>query len=625
LNVIAEVNTRMSVPRRERVGSESEELKIIKKKYAAMLPTVLESEAIHELDPYLTYSKVKSPWVDFGTIDDRGNATGWSVWTNENAMLCGRYPDSICIRWRGEVMTVREMIQRDGIDCMPTKAAALFSANYKEMTVLPYFDPANMMLPNEKRLKEYFYFSVVDDAEDRIRVEITKSFEPQITLSVGGKDLGFQYKEGCRHKIDQVTSHQLYAMYFSMMWQKPRFVDEDYYAANSYGMWTIDAHINQIDRVLKMIPSDVVIVAPGDGIGVVSRVRDNVVAGDLYVNSMTHKNVRKESILSTIVRGKECKESKVFLLSYITKFMTDDDWKELVNEKVIIVDSNQEIVSQLTQTLYYCGPGVVSYGVKSIVSDCWEFRKKHVNVNYTENLLTASGFDVECDSPALSYILTLAPGKRLFPLNQKMREYLLEHGVEPVNKPIGVRLVNKLEMVRDGAFFSPLGKYVTLNCPIVDLQVVHVLPYRTLLRTSIMNRKIIEQLGVTFYSEGAYYYFYYDKEEEKSFGYEYHDRCQSVKGNVRFGNVPLKPIGVMREGRSIFLYTEKKTYQFGLTREGFVATEQLDQIEDINVEILSSMLQYVPMNERQMWKKYGRQTTGWGDFKKKFKVQEMNK
>jgi hypothetical protein len=261
--------------------------------------------------------------------------------------LCGKYPDSICIMYNYEVLTIRELIDKVTMEIFPSDMGAIFSQYYVTGFV-PALTCTVSVLPREKKRKEFKYFSVTGPNYTFIRVEdAEKEFEPHILINYDGKDVSFQYKEGCCGELDPAIASQLFAMYFSYQWKKPRFKDEEYYDLPSYGLWTVDAHINQMERVLEGVPKQIMVVAPGDGIGVVSRVRDKVIAGDMAVNCMTHFNVKKESITSTIARGKAYENKKIFILSYVSAFMTDSDWDALKDEMVVVVDAYHVIRAEI--------------------------------------------------------------------------------------------------------------------------------------------------------------------------------------------------------------------------------------------------------------------------------------
>jgi hypothetical protein len=282
------------------------------------------------------------------------------------------------------------------------------------------------------------------------------------------------------------------------------------------------------------------------------------------------------------------------------------------------------LLEQKFSWLAIVGPGVVAYGVTGLISDMWEFRKKKVNVNYTENLLVQPAWDVETDSPALSYLLTVAPGKRYFPLNERMYDYLIEYGITPVDSPSGVRLVNKIEDLRDGGFFAPLGKVVTSVVPIVNIITEEPLPYRMLMRTPVSEevREILRQTAVTyFFARDGYAYFFFDKEERKSFPYAYTTRATMRKGNLSFSDVQLRGPWVMKENSRLIVFDCERQYHWGLTSQGFINVDKLEDIKNVTPELTRNLLQYIPLADRQMAGGYVRRDQGWAAFKKKIRQQ----
>jgi len=296
-------------------------------------------------------------------------------------------------------------------------------------------------------------------------------------------------------------------------------------------------------------------------------------------------------------------------------FLTDDDWRELANQKVIIVDSTHVVRHDLEQRLHKCGPGVVSYGVTGIVSDVWEFRKKRVEINYTENLLNGAGYDVHVSSPALEYLVTYAPGKVYYPMNERMRDYLIDSGVVPSLEPTGVVLVNRLQDYVPGCYFAPIGKMVT-SIPCVDVTVLSKLPYRTVLSCPFMGRDLFKGTRVTSVIDRNLILFFFDKESRSTVEIKSASVNHCTSLSIEFGDFPVPGVFLKKEVKSIVLYVSGRTYKFGLTSKGFISTDKLADVEDPTTEMINLLAPYVPESERQVWKGYRGSRGSWAEFKK---------
>jgi len=252
------------------------------------------------------------------------------------------------------------------------------------------------------------------------------------------------------------------------------------------------------------------------------------------------------------------------------------------------------------------------------------FGKKRVEVNYTENLLTSEGFDLSSDSPATNYLLTLAPGKKYYPMNERMREYLKCYGVVPVDSPTGTVLVNRLdELVKIGkGFFSPIGREVR-EIPVVDVSSHQVLPYRTVMRTDVMHRGVFANLPMITSKEiDGFIYFFVPYEGTRSYDYELIDRTSVVKGQIKFGDVVLPRMAAFKEGRKITVYIGAEVHVFGLSTKGFMDTDELDRFQEPVIEIIELFKPYIPVHEKQAWELYVGRRGAWTEFKKK--VREFN-
>jgi len=348
---------------------------------------------------------------------------------------------------------------------------------------------------------------------------------------------------------------------------------------------------------------------------------DNVIAGDAKPCAFSHASVKTESITATILRGKEEKKEKVFILSYVSAFMTSDDWEMLSDEKVIVVDNHHVIREGMRHRLKIAGPGVVAYGIANVVSDMWEFRKKEVVINYSENLLNRKCYDVAADSPPVHYLLTVAPGMSLYPKNEKMKDYLTESGVAPALHPCGVSLVNRLEDLRSGDYFAPIGKEVVGRFPVVVLGPKLEVPYRTVMCTPEDGyaSKKLSQMKITHCVRMGYAYFYYDKEMDATFSWEILTGTIKAKGTLKFSGGRLPKMGIIVDADKVTVYYEGILDAILPLKPctGTIDTSSLDTIKNVTPELIRELLCYIPYDERQYVEGYGSFSGSWAEFKKR--------
>jgi len=131
------------------IGEEERKRRKLMKKRASMLKPVLRSEAMKQLDPFVTYTDERvSQLTIYGMIS----------WTKIWAQMCGRYPDSICVTYKDKVMTVREMIDNFRMDMFSSSKAALFSIYYRKDD-MPVMITRTQVSEKEPLVKVKYYFS----------------------------------------------------------------------------------------------------------------------------------------------------------------------------------------------------------------------------------------------------------------------------------------------------------------------------------------------------------------------------------------------------------------------------------------------------------------------------------
>jgi len=187
------------------------------------------------------------------------------------------------------------------------------------------------------------------------------------------------------------------------------FLDESLYESqhSSYSSWTYWSHKVQMEKILKQIPVEEILVVPGDGIGIAASLwRGKVVAGDKY---FTNSLVKKETFLETMVRGKMTKETSCLVLSYVTSLMSEIELFSASNWSgpVIWIDSSDRCP---LKNMTHVSRNVFSRGINLVGSISLEHTKKIEFNSYTENLLGISSIAyVDVKNTAVQYWEQMRP------------------------------------------------------------------------------------------------------------------------------------------------------------------------------------------------------------------------
>jgi hypothetical protein len=186
------------------------------------------------------------------------------------------------------------------------------------------------------------------------------------------------------------------------------FLSLQYYQENNqqYARWSYQNHQDQLSQIIKMIPPNSVVVAPGDGIGLVASLWPGSVSGDKVYET---EKVQKESFLQTMVRGKRLADNPVLILSYVTSLMTEIElysaqhWKGLV----FWIDSHDLCPFS---GLEHHAHGFYSTVAKTIDYIPLDVQGNHQYSRYTENLLSLKEISfLEVENEATKYWTQMRP------------------------------------------------------------------------------------------------------------------------------------------------------------------------------------------------------------------------
>jgi hypothetical protein len=193
------------------------------------------------------------------------------------------------------------------------------------------------------------------------------------------------------------------------------FMSPDYYERDmaQYSSWSLSLHSNQVRSVLPLLSSDVILFAPGDGLGVVKRHWPYICfSGD--ANAIEGTGVTRESFSATMLKGFSdafITKKKMLVLSYVySLFSSDerrivDDWIKNKKGDVIFIDAT--VTCPLS--LHRIGPGMFSSINFLIGRASVEKNLSPVKVPYSENLLSMKEIAVYRDNPSTEYWRIMRP------------------------------------------------------------------------------------------------------------------------------------------------------------------------------------------------------------------------
>jgi len=345
---------------------------------------------ISEIKKYgFDYSNKKNP--QFSVINDRRKAKRYPNPVIQAMAVLSR---SVYLQCGLHILSVYQL-QEMGLDWIHSDNVGLFQMVFDKVNnvVGPVKSaPKSVIHIKEKDIKYVSYELTGPRAQDILSYDAPpiKEFS---TFTWDSTEYRVYIGKGVRKfELPLPIIYQLYVRDYLSTWRPNAFQTEGYYEDNKvYSIWSLDVHQQQWQSVLGLIDKETLLIAPGDGVGVISRMWNGpVIAGDNYIFDYTDKNVRKESIVNTLMRGlrSSCR-NKVIVLSYVAVFLSDLEWKIISDWKipVYILDFNSVIRSDLGNC-HLLGRGLVAYGDSvSTISYVAETRAKNARVLYTENLI----------------------------------------------------------------------------------------------------------------------------------------------------------------------------------------------------------------------------------------------
>jgi len=371
----------------------------------------------------------------------------------------------------------------------------------------------------------YVVYQVYGPTPRHIRYQIAKKHEGELFSSLTHN---YVFKEGeadGSFNVDLGISNQVYDSYVRRSYVDPTFLDPQYYSAISYSRDTFVNHMDQVHAALACVPGDHLLIAPGDGVGVVSRVwSGETISGDLHKLKVSHENVVKESITDTLVRGRDQAVPKTLILSYVDCFLSDED-KRIIDDMacpIIVLDFQHVIYPYDGMTIM--GPGVMGYrGAKGV---SFEREKRSIDppLNYTNNLLTLSeNLELVSLNDSTRYLAVLAPGKSYVVADAAFRSYLGLLGCTNVRlspvKEFKIKVCNFISEVVDNlgqhVYFCPIGREVW-NITHTAPQEADELESRVLYSCddSIINHIVLQNVSYYCYRQKLYFFSFADGDRD---------------------------------------------------------------------------------------------------------------
>jgi len=485
-------------------------------------------------------------------------------------------PYAVCVRFNGLVLSIHELVSRFGYDWVYPKFKAVFVLGYAS----PVSDSPSFLVPPSSRIENcpifvYMHVSMPALSPSGLLFDEVPPFQGGMEFS----DLGVRYfiklVATCSGHafVDRGIAYQVYTRLYADFWRKPDFHSVAYYSSVSYPMWSLKNHQDQWRTVLGSLLPSSVLVAPGDGVGVISSMWPGTsVCGDVSRTSVTSPNVNVETISSTLARSVD-HEGVVFVLSYVTDFLSPGDWKFLSDSRspVFIMDFKHVLRSGMGP-VHIEGPGLVSYRSSSrSASFITESRAVDARVLYSENLLGLGPKRVVALSEPVEWLFSVSPKDQYYTSDPTILQYAGEVGVNMTlftGQP-STLVLNRVEECVDflhlSPYFAPIGRTVDVVPEIDPTKVQHLLS-RTLYKAadSPLFRSILR--GVPSAVVGKHIYFFVIQ-EIFDLRYQFTSSTSNGQGVIRFTSRPVLKTGVELKGSILTIHTVSDVYTLPLPLE----------------------------------------------------------
>jgi len=253
---------------------------------------------------------------------------------------------------------------------------------------------------------------------------------------------------------------------FSHTEDKVKKSEKSFYEQHNaeYAMWSFPIHAAQVKTILATFPSETVVIAPADGIGLVARTwGGKTICGDRVVDLMSEPSVAKENIEQTLLRitslSKE--EKPAVVLSYAGSFLKPDHYAYLQagSFPVYFLDLHVPPLENLRK---------IGFGVWALrpfsecLIPCLPENNLPAKVVFTENLLRNEGYTIFREGGHYQYFRAMRPMARIQWVNGVKPP--IGEGSAPLVLIEGTRDLLDFQLIdhwRSEIYFAPLGKKIT--------------------------------------------------------------------------------------------------------------------------------------------------------------------
>jgi len=516
--------------------------------------------------------------------------------------LAGRFPYAVCVRYGARILTVYQLVEEQRYTWVRGEQIGLFVTTY-ETTVKSAPVLFQEVVPDLPMVASLFLtYALKGPRSEDLRFSLSVPFEGGEEYMSEGRD--YHVKEdaygGGDEFVPSYIRQQVFTTLFLAGWKEPRYQEPSYYHS-SYGIWTLANHQDQWRAVVASLSPDTVIVAPGDGVGVLSGMwGGKIVAGDISIPSSALSSVHQESIIDTLNRARDTEGTKVLVLSYISSFITEAEWELIEQESwpVFILDF-RPIIRPGMGPLALCGPGLVVYRRDPVVSHAREFRHVRAQkVLYTENLLNEDSLVILSLNHFTDYLFTVAPRKQYYCPDPNLCAYMTMIGVRvtqgfpPQATVLTVTLAELLKYISVQPYFAPIGLRVgSITQGVGDEFSVRKV-YSVF--SSPLNRARLAHVPTYSGAEGLLF-FYWPEDSEFLAPVDYATSTSLYHGQIRFVTTASKflPYVTMTGGELCFYYAPRESFLTTLsTLEGDLLKRPFHQVPSSLVNLIISTYPY---------------------------------
>jgi len=483
--------------------------------------------------------------------------------------ICSKLPYSIVLTHLGVEMTVMELLDSYGYDWIPFKYKNTFIVRIHDIKESPSFLSKMVQEAKVCRKTVYLKVQVMLGGSNRLKIGESEPFYEGLIYPWGVNDYVIRVVDFTldTYPLDDVVRLQIYVKLFADSWVSPEFRNLAYYHNPSYAMWSLHNHQSQWKSILEKLPGDAVLVAPGDGVGVISSMwQGKAVCGDAVVLSSTHQRVVKESVSETIMRSRS-EEKRIFILSYIYDFVSEVDWIAIAQAEcpVIIMDFRDHVRDDLG-AVSVIGKGIVGYRIEGLVSFVRESRDYVPKMLYSENLLNLNKVLLMTPSYPADYLLSIAPNKSYYAMTDAMVDYIFQRGgnVEKYTGQMVTPLVNSIDelipILHLSPYFAPIGKVVTAFVH-VDVSLLTKFKTRTVYTTALSESNLKRLENLPHLVNGFLIFFFCTDSKFQEFSFNFTDSKGAYKGKLVFCDVDYGKLRV--EEDPIRLFVQGEMYNLG--------------------------------------------------------------